>query len=429
MSIRRSGRKTIVTAALCSTAVFVAACGSSTTTTTTSGSGGAPGSGTLSGPVILGDLAGFTGSEAPFGQAFNEGCQVAIREINDSGGILGQKVQISNGDELSDPIDAVAALQKLINIDHVVGIIGPQTPEIGATQPIIDRFKIPDMFQGGSTDFDQLKDPWIWRASASDSQEGVAMALYAIKKGYKNAAIMFSTEASAQTLKPVLQHIFESLGGHIVISVDLTTGQSSYRSEVQRVIDAHPDVIFDHQDPATAGTLFSNFHEANNFAIPFVGTDSTTGSDYNNAIGIPVSNAHLVSLIGGSEPGGGGDVFNKWYAKVYSHQPLANANYAYDAVMVLALAIEYANTTDPQAMVNAIPNVSNPPGTTVSDWATAVSDLKAGKKINYDGASGPMDFNQYHNVFGPFDAVQVDLQGNEQIQQTFTAADLNTATK
>jgi len=428
MSTRRSGRRAVVTAALCTSAVLVAACGSSSTGGNGGGSGGGPNS-TLSGPVVLGDLAGFTGSESTFGQAFNEGCQVAIKEINDSGGILGQKIQISNGDGLSDPIDAVAALQKLINIDHVVGIIGPQTPEIGATQPIIDRYHVPDMFQGGSTDFDKLSDKWVWRASASDSQEGVAMALYAIKKGYKHAAIMFSTEASGQTLKPVLQHIYESLGGTVTTTVDVTIGQSSYRSEVARVIDSHPDVIFTTADPATAGTLFSNFHEANNFAIPFVGTDSTTGSDWVTAVGAQVAHDHLVSLIGGSEPGGGGTVFNTWYAKLYNHQPLANANYAYDAVMLLALAIESAGSTDPQAMVDAIPKISNPPGQKVSDWATAVAALKAGTKIDYNGASGPMDYNQYHNVFGPFDAVQVDLQGTSQIVQTFSAADLAAVTK
>ena len=412
--------RTMITAALCSSALLLAACGSGSSNTATKGH--------LSGPVILGDLAGFTGSEAPFGQAFNEGVQVALREINDSGGVLGQKVQVFNGDELSDPIDAVAAAQQLINLHHVVGIIGPQTPEIGAVQPIIDRYHIPDMFQGGAVSFDHLTDPWIWRGSASDSQEAVAMALYAFDKGYKNAAIMFTTEASAQTLQPVLAQTFEKLGGHIVVTVDMALGQSSYRSEVARVINAHPDVIFTHEDPATAGTLFSNFREANNFAIPFVGTNSTTGSDWFKAVGIPVDNAHLVSLVGGSEPGGGADVYNTWYAKQYNHQPLANANYAYNSVMVLCLAIEKAGTTDPQAMVNAIPQVSDPPGVKVSDWATALADLKAGKKINYEGASGPMDFNQYHNVFGPFDAVQLDLQGNYQTLRTFSAAELSTAT-
>ena len=420
MSVKKNGRGLAgASAALCSVALLVAACG---------GSSSSGGSGGISGPVAIGDLAGFTGAEASFGQAFSEGAQVAVKEINDGGGIRGQKLSVVNGDDLSDPIDAVAALQKLINVDKVAGIIGPQTPEMGAAQPIIDRYHVPDMFQGGSTDFDKIVDPWVWRGSASDSQEGVAMSLYAINHGYKNAAIMFSTEASAQTLKPVLQQTFEKLGGKVVISVDLTVDQPSYRSEVARVIAANPDVIFTHEDTQTAGTLFSNFREANNFAIPFVGTDSTTGSDWYKAVGYPVANKHLVSLIGGSEPGGGGDVFNTWYAKVFTHQPLANANYAYDSVIVLALAMEYANSTDPKAIVDALPKVCNPPGQKVSDWASAVAAIKAGTKINYEGASGPMDFDQYHNVFGPFDAVVVDLQGNLQTVKTFTADELKAAT-
>jgi ABC-type branched-subunit amino acid transport system substrate-binding protein len=397
----------------------LASCGGSTTTTTSTA---------ITGTVKIGDLEGFTGADAGFGQAFIEGAQVAMNEINSSGGIQGQQLQIVNADDLSDPVDTVSALQKLINVEKVAGIIGPQTPEMAAAQPLIDRYHIPDMFQGGSTDFDKLSDPWVWRGSASDSQEGVAMSLYAIHQGYKNAAIVFSTEPSGQALKPILKATFEKLGGHIVIETDLALGQPSYRSEVQRTIAAKPDVIFTHEDTATAATLFSNFRDANNFAIPFVGTDSTAGTEWFKAVGYPVANAHLVSLIGGNEPGGGGDVFNAWYAKSFNHQPVANANYAYDSVIVLALAIEKANSTDPQAIVNAIPEVSNPPGQKVSDWATAIAAIKAGTKINYEGASGPLDFDQYHNVFGPFDAVVVDLQGNLQTVKTFTADELKTAT-
>ncbi len=419
MSSNSQLRRVTGAVALAATAALLAAaCGSTSATST----------GTLSGPVNIGVLAGFTGTESSFGQAFSEGAQVAVREINDSGGVLGQKVVLYNGDTLSDPIDAVTALQKLINVDKIVGLVGPQTPEIGATQPIIDRYHVIDQFQGGSTDFDHLTDKWVWRASPSDSQEGVAMSLYAIKKGYKKAAIMFSTEASAQTLKPVLAKTFQKLGGTVVSQVDLTVGQPSYRSEIQTVLASNPDVIFTHEDTATAATLFSNFREANNLAIPFIGTDSTTGSDWYKAVGYPVANAHLVSLIGGSEPGGGGDVFNQWYAKVFNHQPLANANYAYDSVMVLALAIEKAGSTDPNAIADATTQVTNPPGQKVSDWATALAALKAGTKINYEGASGPMDYDQYHNVFGPFDAVVVGLDGNLQTVQTFKADELKAAT-
>ena len=57
-------------------------------------------------------------------------------------------------------------------------------------------------------------------------------------------------------------------------------------------------------------------------------------------------------------------------------------------------------------------------------YATGQSDIKAGKKVKYQGASGPMTFNQFHNVFGPFDIVQSDLSGNLTTLITFNADQL-----
>jgi hypothetical protein len=72
--------------------------------------------------------------------------------------------------------------------------------------------------------------------------------------------------------------------------------------------------------------------------------------------------------------------------------------------------------------------VTSPPGTVVYDYKTAMADLKAGKKINYDGASGNMDYNQFHNVFGPYELVRSNLAGVEQVVGTVSAAQLEAAT-
>ena len=50
--------------------------------------------------------------------------------------------------------------------------------------------------------------------------------------------------------------------------------------------------------------------------------------------------------------------------------------------------------------------VTNPPGTQCYTYTTCLALIKAGTKINFDGASGPLDYNQYHNVFGPYAAFQ-----------------------
>jgi hypothetical protein len=101
------------------------------------------------------------------------------------------------------------------------------------------------------------------------------------------------------------------------------------------------------------------------------------------------------------------------------------ADYGYDALNILALACDAAGSTNGDAVGAKMKTVANPPGTAVSDYAVAYKDLKAGTKINYEGASGPMDFNDHNNVFGPFDAVHSDTSGNISVITTITANQLN----
>src|SRR5712692_12010071 len=148
--------------------------------------GGSSGSGSNSnlpnGPVTMGVLSCFTGTLASLGQAMLQGSQIAEKAINDAGGILGRQLNLAHADTQCDEADSVPALRQLLASQNLVGIIGPETQEISADAPIITAAKIPDEFQGGSTLFDHNTNPFLWRDSPSDSQLGVAMALYAHKK-------------------------------------------------------------------------------------------------------------------------------------------------------------------------------------------------------------------------------------------------------
>jgi branched-chain amino acid transport system substrate-binding protein len=72
--------------------------------------------------------------------------------------------------------------------------------------------------------------------------------------------------------------------------------------------------------------------------------------------------------------------------------------------------------------------VTNPPGTQCYTYKDCLSLLNAGKKINYDGASGDLNYNQYNNVFGPYGAFQANLSGQEQQVMLLSAPDLAAAT-
>jgi ABC-type branched-subunit amino acid transport system substrate-binding protein len=413
-------RKTV---GACAAALLLAACASSS-----SSSGGGGGS---SGPVTYGVLSCFTGRLASLGQAMIQGAKVAQSEVNAAGGVLGKKIGLVTGDTGCDVADGVTATNQMLT-RHVSGVIGPETQEINGVEPILDANKIVDEFQGGDTARDHQTDPFFFRDSPSDSQLGVAMALYAHLHHYTKAVMLFYSDPAAQTfLKPV-STTFTKLGGTILKTVIVTPDQTSYLSQVRAVIATHPQVIFTQEDPPTAAVLFREFKQLGGQNIPWIGTDVTSGSDYLKAIGYATAHAHLISVFGTSISGAASSAFLGLFDKLYPSQkaagPLANANYAYDAVISLALADDYAKTTSGTTVAHDMTKVTNPPGTACYTYASCLSLLKAGKKINYQGASGNLDYNQFNNTFGPYGAFQSTPAGVEKQVYVMTATALAAAT-
>ena len=411
------------TAAACAAAVVLAACASS--------SSSSPSGGIASGPITYGVLSCFTGRLASLGQAMLQGAKVAESEINTAGGVLGHKVQLVTGDTSCDVADGVTATNQMLT-KNVSGVIGPETQEINGVEPILDSRHIVDEFQGGDTARDHQTDIYFFRDSPSDSQLGVAMALYGHTKGYTKAVMLFYSDPAAQTfLKPVSQ-TFTKLGGTIVKTIIVTPDQTSYLSQVRSVLAVHPQVIFTQEDPPTAAVLFREFKQLGGQNIPWIGTDVTSGSDYLKAIGYATAHAHLISVFGTSITGAANSAFLSLFDKLYPSQkaagPLANANYAYDAVISLALADDYAKTTKGMTVAHDMTKVTNPPGTACYTYSSCLHLIKAGTKVNYEGASGSLDYNRYNNTFGPYGAFQSTPAGVEKLVYVMSANALAAAT-
>lgn len=395
--------------------LLLAACGGSS-----SNGGGS----TNTTPIKVGVIGPFSGFESFIGPDILKGVQVAADQINKNGGILGRQVQIVTADTGGDAVDAVPALRKLISVDQVNLIVGPSSLEAMAVLPILQQSKIPDIIVGGTTQLDNLQSKYVWRSSPSDNLLGVAMAYYAIHKGYTKAALVFGSNESAQTLKAPVENAFTHNGGTIVANINLVPDQSSYRSEIEQLYTANPQVVFTQVDAQTGATLFSEIKELKGLGLPFIGTDVTASSDFIKAITASTAARVLTSLQGSSTGGAGVSEFNQLYQAKFGSTPVELADYGYDGMNVLALACDAAGSCNGDAVSGKMRTVANPPGTVVTDYATGYKDLKANMKINYEGASGPMDFNANNNVFGGFDAVQSDSSGSIHVVLTITAAEL-----
>ncbi|MCL8207015.1 MAG: ABC transporter substrate-binding protein [Actinomycetia bacterium] len=394
--------------ALAAAAALLAACGS----TPAANGGGGGGSSSSKSPIIVGELFPMTGREPFVGQWFLHGAKAGIYDVNHNGGVMGHPLQAVLADTGGDPVDAVPAWRQL-ETHNPTFELGPSSLEIMGVIKLYDPAHLVDFMEGGTTQVDHMQYKYVWRTTPSDSTMAKAMAYYALQKHYTRAAFLFESTSNAQTLVPPLIDAYTRHGGTVVANIQLVPHQSSYRSEVLQAFQNHPDCVFIQTDPQTASTLFANIKQLGDLNVPFIGTDAGATIEFAKAMGLSDASRWLVGMAGAPPSGPAWSHYVQVYQKVWgSNQPVELSQNTYDAVIIAALAMTAAHSTDPKVWVNDITKVSNPPGVPVYTYAQGVKELQAGKKINYEGATGPDDFNQYHNVFGGWDVAQFDTSGN-----------------
>ena len=187
----------------------------------------------------------------------------------------------------------------------------------------------------------------------------------------------------------------KAAGIEIVGDITFTQRQTSYRSELLSAFKNKPQVIFFEADPQTGAVIFKQWTELK-LGGDWIGTDFVSDQfltatwPYSKGVGAVQPAAKRNPRM---------DVFAKDVEKRMGKPgvPVFTVN-AYDAMIILALAMESAKKTDGESIAENIRKVSNPPGTKVYSYADGVKLLRQGQKIDYEGLAGPQNFDEYGNV-------------------------------
>ena len=377
-------------------------------------SGSTSSGGTTSGPVTMAELFPMSGREAFVGQWFQHGAKAAVYDINKNGGVMGGQINEVLADTGGDPVDAVPAFRKLV-AQNPAFMVGPSSLEIQGVIKNYDPAHLVDFMEGGTSQVDKMNYKYVFRTSASDTTLTAAMAYFAIQKGWKKAVMLFETTSDATDELNHTTAYFKANGGTILDSEQLALHQSSYRSEVTKAFSkGTPDVVFVKSDAQTGATLFANMKELGHLNVPLVSDDTGDTVEYAKAVGLPDASKYLYGVAGAPGSGEAWTHYLQDYQAVWqTDKPVELSQNTYDAVVIAALAMTEAKTTDGKIWVDHILKVSNPPGTKCYYYAQCVQLLKDGKKINFEGASGPEDFDQYHNTFGDWDIVQYNADASQ----------------
>jgi ABC-type branched-subunit amino acid transport system substrate-binding protein len=423
IDIIKRKRATLAAAAGIASLVAVA-CGSASTP------GGSSTSTKASCPVIFGELMPVSGKEAFVGTWFDTGADAGIYAVNQAGGVLGCKVQYVLDDTGGDPVDAVPALHALLLSSPKV-IIGPSSLEILGVIKQFDPLKLPDLMQGGTTALDTMNYPYVWRFNSSDSQLLAGEAYFALHKlNCTKAALMYEDSANGQDEVPPLVKAFTGNGGTILSNQKLEPGATSYSSEVATAFSGNPQCVFFHATPAEASTLWSDVAAQGHLNVPFITGDTGASIDLAKAMGLSNASKWMYGMTGPAVDQQSVTAFNTAFDGQYPGQTPLNANASeamYDAVIVAALAMDEAHSTDGSVWNSYIEKVTNNESATQCfSYSSCLSMIKSGQQIDYEGAATNVDFNKYHNVFSPEQVVQFPASGGTP-QPVFTETEAQLA--
>ena len=379
--------------------------------------------------VSLGFMLGFTGDYAPWSPALNNAAEVAIEEINANGGILGNNVEMIIEDNESKVEGGIAAARKLVNVNKVPVIIGPESDIIVALQDMAKNNQVPVVTSSAGTDaIDQAggTGKFIWRVNASDTFLGVAAAKVLLDElDQKEIAIMVENLEGTQSAAASLRRSYEKFGGKVTKEIVLTPGQATYLGELRELADSEPDLVFLSAAQVTGVNVMKQAYQRG-YEWDWWVAQELQQQDFVNAAGIDVVKGVTSWTPGQMDDDPGWQRFSKIYEEKWGEpaQPGFYQAETYDAFMVTALAMIAGGEATGAAVDANLAAVAAPPGERVTNFADAVAALKAGKEINYDGPSGTVDFNQHGNVGIPaVRLMQVDDSGEWVTKQVIDARD------
>jgi ABC-type branched-subunit amino acid transport system substrate-binding protein len=414
----------------------LAACGS----TTSSGGGLASGQ-----SIVFADVAPFSGPDAALGPIYLVSCDGTANAINKAGGILGHKVSCTSADTRGDPADAVPAVQSLLaRYKNLELVIGCTSDEAAAVVPVINAHKTVMFCMTGQSEFDHVHYKYFYRLVPPDLAESYAMTVIAQQLGYKRIALAFGNDIGSQTfVQPAIGAIAKA-GMTLVANETLDLNATTFRTEAEKIVQAHPDAIMTEALGNADPTLFSEIKQLNGGKmIPIIGTSAAISPAFFTAAARAVgaadfaANFHADNLVTATSGPAytaftqallavKGKVSGAQTGDFTTYFTAPGAVHLYDGMNLAALAMVAANSTVTAKWLPYIESIGDgvPGAVTVNSFAQGVSELKAGKKIRFEGPGGPTSFDSFHDSPGIFQIDTYTAAGVVQVSGNITAAQL-----
>lgn len=324
-------------------------------------------SGEAADEIVIGEFASLTGATASFGQSSHKGVQLAVEEINASGGLLGKKVALKTEDNQSKAGESATVVRRLISRDNVVALIG----EVASSRsleaaPIAQQSKIP-MISPASTNprVTEVGD-YIFRVCFIDPFQGTVLSKFMLERGWKSVAVLTDVKQDyAVGLTEFFKKHYLANGGTIVSDQSYSSGDKDFKAQLTSIRAAGPQAVLVSGYYTEAGLIASQARELD-LQVPLLGGDGWDSPSLVEVAGEAMEGNFFTNHFSAENQAPAVQTFLKKFRERYQEEPDAMAALGYDATMLLAQAIRTAGTTDSAPLRDAIAATKDFPGVTGS---------------------------------------------------------------
>lgn len=396
----------------------------------------APTEGTDSSPAASADSSGealklatllpLTGDLAQYGGPMQDSVNFLVETVNACDGVLGQPIELISADDETNPAAGATAMTKLAEVDRVGGVVGAAASSVSsAAVDIAVRNEVVQISPASTSpvfteraEKGEFNGFWF-RTAPPDTFQGEALAQLANQEGLKNVAVLSINNDYGNGLIQSFIPAFKELGGTVANETSPTLyppDGTTFDSEVSDVFGNKPDAVLIVAYPETGSLILKSAQEQGflDGTTKILLTDGMKTDQLAELAGKNADGQFIASGVMGTAPSAGGPALSKFsetYKAKFNRDPGVYDPNSWDAAAIIALAAEAAKSASGPAIKDQVREVANAPGTEVTDVCEALTLVRQGEDIDYQGASGSVDFNEQGDVVSSYDVWTVSDDG------------------
>ncbi len=366
------------------------------------------------GTIPMGSILPITGSLSAFGEGMQAATNLAVEDVNNAGGPLGREINITNSDSETSPDRAVQKYNSLVDEQDIVGFVGAASSGVSTAiaQNVADDGVMEVSNASTSPSLAEIgwdnDTKYFGRTSPNDAQQGLVMGRI------MNNRIEADTVAFLYVDNPygegLAEKASEAFDGETVASLGYDQKATDYTGTLDSLFADDPDAIGFVGYPENARTILTQWNDGG-YGGQWIAAEGINDPDFWSDLSDIVEGFYVTSPK--PRQTGGGEVFNN---KIGEDNTLFAAH-AYDALILMALAIHKAGEASGQAIAQNIRSVSrNGTEYTVGEVGDAFEALDNDESINYQGASSPVNLNKALEPLNQYSILRVRDGATEELE-------------